>query len=223
MAQQKRSRSTRTARSARSSRPSRPAKKASPPRRRQAEFRPDRQGTNWFKKLYVTQLQRITLLKWGSYILLLILLLVIQDVIMSKITIFGTTTDLVTAAILLITVMEGTDTGSLFVLVASALFYFSGSAPGPYSVALITILGIGACMFRQLYWHRSRGSIVLCAGLALVLYELSVYGVGIFLGLTYWGRFTAFLGTGLLSWLVMVPLYSLINVIGQIGGNTWKE
>ena len=103
------------------------------------------------------------------------------------------------------------------------MFYFSGSAPGPYCVATLTVLGIGACMFRQLYWHRNRSSIVLCAGIALMLYELSTYGIGIFTGLTYWGRIGVFAGSGLLSWLLMIPLYNLINAIGTIGGNTWKE
>lgn len=191
--------------------------------RRQSEFRPDRQKTNWSSLLHITKLQRDKLLKWGSYVLLLILLLVIQDVIMAKISIFGTTTDLMASVILLITVIEGVDTGSLFVLIASILFYFSGSAPGPYTVALLPILGIGTCMFRQRYWHRNLSSIVLCAGIALMVYEISVFGLGIFTGMTHWGRFFPFLSTGLLSWAVMLPLYPLIHAIGQIGGNTWKE
>lgn len=220
MAQRKQSRPTRSRKTSRSAKP---AKTFSLPKRKQPDFRPDRQGTDFFKQLHVTQLQRYTLLKWCSYILLLILLLVIQDVIMSKVTIFGITTDLMACTILLITVMEGTDSGSLFVLLASLLYYFSGSAPGPYSVALLSVLGIGASMFRQLYWHRNLSSIVLCAGVALMLYELITYGLGIFLGLTYWGRIGTFVGTGLISWLIMLPLYPLINAIGQIGGNTWKE
>ena len=156
-------------------------------------------------------------------ILLCLLLSVIQDVMMSRFSIFGITTDLMPMVILLITVTEGISNGSLFVLVASLMYYFSGSSPGPYSVAILTVLGIGACMFRQLYWHRNRGSIVLCAGLALMLYEIITYGLGIFLGLTYWGRIGIFVFTGLLSWLIMIPMYKLINAIGTIGGNTWKE
>lgn len=217
MAQRKRSRSGRPAKTPM------PAQKAPLFRRRQPEFRPDKQQSHWSGKLHVTKQQRDRLLKWSCYVLLLILLLVIQDVIMSKVTIFGTTTDLMAAAILLITVIEGTDTGSLFVLIASTLFYFTGSAPGPYTVALLPVLGIGTCMFRQRYWHRNLSSIVLCAGLALMVYELTVFGLGVFTGLTHWGRSMVFVGMGLLSWAVMLPLYPLIHMIGQIGGNTWKE
>lgn len=217
MAQRKKTRSSRPA-------PKKaPAKAFSLFRRKTAEFQPDKQNSGWLKKLHITQVQRDTLLKWGSYVLLCILLLVIQDVIMSRFPILGITPDLMACIILLITVIEGVNTGSVFALIASLLYYFSGSAPGPYAVGLLTVLGIGACMFRQLYWHRSLGSIVLCAGIALMLYEMITYGAGIFLGLTYWGRIGAFIGTGLLSWAIMLPLYPLINAIGQIGGNTWKE
>ena len=64
---------------------------------------------------------------------------------------------------------------------------------------------------------------MLCAGVALMIYELAVFGIGLFTGLTYWSRFFVFLNAGLLSWAVMLPLYPLIHAIGQIGGNTWKE
>ena len=192
-------------------------------KRRTPEFKPDSENTGFLKKLHMTRLQQMHLLKWVLYVLICVLLLVIQDVIMSKVSIFGATTDLVVCAILLMTVIEGTDVGSVFVLMASLLFYFSGSAPGPYSVALLTIVGIAAAMFRQLYWHRNMSSIVLCASIALMLYELGVYGIALFLGLTYWSRIGVFLTTGILSCIVMLPLYPLINVIGQIGGNTWKE
>ena len=157
------------------------------------------------------------------YIALIVVLCMIQDVIMSQVTIFGATTDLAVAAILLITVIEGVDVGSIFVLIASCLFYFSGSSPGPLCVGLMTFLGIGACLFRQMYWHRNQASIVLCAGLALMLYELGNFIVGIASELTRWDRLGIFVTTGLLSVAVMLPLYALINRIGQIGGNTWKE
>ena len=210
-------------RSGRPAKKTMPVKKAPLFQRKQPEFRPDKQRIDWAGKLHITKQQQDRLLKWGSYVLLLILLLVIQDVLMSKVSIFGVTTDLLAAAILLITVIEGVDTGSLFVLIATVLFYFTGSAPGPYTVALLPVLGIGACMFRQRYWHRNLSSIVLCAGLALMIYELSVLCLGIFTGMTHWGRSFVFVGTGALSWAVMVPMYPLIHRIGQIGGNTWKE
>ena len=200
-----------------------PAEKTRLFRRKQTEFRPDKQRMDWAGLVHITRQQRDRFLKWGSYTLLQLLLLVIQDVLMSKVSIFGATTDLMPCIILLITVIEGTDTGCIFVLCSTLLYYFTGSAPGPYTVALLPVLGIGACMFRQRYWHRNTGSIVLCAGIALMVYEMAVFGMGIFNGVTHWGRYFVFLGTGLLSWALMVPLYPLLHKIGLIGGNTWKE
>lgn len=187
------------------------------------DFKPDTEEFNIWKFLHLTQVQRHRLLKWGLYIALIVGLTMIQDVIMSQITLFGGTTDLAVCIILLITVIEGVEVGSVFVLLTSCFYYFSGSSPGPYAVGLLTFLGIGACLFRQLFWHRNQGSIVLCAGIALMLYEIAIFGIGIFLELTRWDRMNSFLVTGAISVAIMIPMYNLINAIGQIGGNTWKE
>lgn len=192
-------------------------------RRKKYEFKPDVQRLPWLKKLHLTRLQQKILLKWVCYCAVCLLLLAIQDVIMSRVRIFGATTELVACAILLITVMEDAEDGGLFALIASLLYVFSGSAPGPYAIAFLSVLGITAAMFRQIYWRRGFSSNVLCAGIALMLYELCVFGTGVFLGLTYWSRIGNFLLTGLYSWIIMAALYPLIRFIGKIGGQTWKE
>ena len=192
-------------------------------RRTKYEFKPDVQRSSLLKKLHLTQLQQKQLLKWALYAAVCVLLLVVQDVIMSRVSIFGATTELVAAAILLITVMEDAEDGSLFVLIASMFYVFSGSSPGPYAIAFLTALGVAAAIFRQMYWRRGFSSNVLCAGIALMLYELCIYGTGVFLGLTYWSRIRVFLLTGLYSWIVMAALYPLMRFIGNIGGETWKE
>ncbi|HIR32187.1 MAG TPA: hypothetical protein IAB83_09360 [Candidatus Faecousia faecavium] len=192
-------------------------------RKRSIEFKPDPQTATWVKTFHLTIQQRLQLAKWVLYILTIVLCLVVQDVIMSRIRLFGATTDLAVCAILLITVIEGTDTGSLFVLIASTLYYFSGSAPGAYVIALMSFLGVAAVLLRQLYWHRSKGSIVLCTGIALMLYEIGLFVVGIAIGLTLPSRLIYFILTGVYSCLALIPLYSVIYKIGLIGGNTWKE
>ena len=192
-------------------------------RRKQSDFKPDSQKISLPKLFHTTQLQRLRLAKWGLYILTLILLLTVQDVIMSRFRFFGATTDLAVCGILLMTVIEGVDVGSLFVLIASTLYYFSGSAPGPYCIALLSFIGIAATLIRQAWLRRTKLSIVFSAGAALTLYELGLYIVGMALGLTRWDRIFSFLLTAAYSWAVMIPLYSLINKIGHIGGTTWKE
>ena len=187
------------------------------------EFRPDRTGKGILSRLHLTQQQRKTLLKWFLYALFLTVTSVLQDVILARLDIGGATTDLVPAAILLITVISDVYAGSLFAIIASAVYVFSGSAPGPYAIAYITVLGIVAAFFRQSFWRRGFRSNILCAGLALLAYELAVYGTGVFLGLTYWSRVGVFLYTWLLSFLVMSALYPLTRKIQRIGGETWRE
>ena len=188
-----------------------------------SDFKPDVNRATWLKTTRLTRQQQLRLAKWGCYILTLVLLLVIQDTIMSQFRLLGATTDLAVCVILLITVLEGTEVGSLFVLCASLFYYFSGSAPGAYCVALLSFLGIAATMLRQMYWHRSKGSVLLCTALALMAYELGLFVVGVFSELTRGERILSFVLTGVYSSLMLIPLYPLIYKIGLIGGNTWKE
>ena len=190
---------------------------------KQSEFKPDPRQNSLSGLFHVTQLQKQRMLKWALYVLTGILLLTIQDVIMSRVSIFGATTDLPVVNILLITVIEGVDVGSLFVLFASTIYYFSGSAPGPYCIGLLCAVGIIATLLRQAYLRRTKASIVICAGIALTIYEMGLFVVGIGLGLTRWDRVFSFLITAGYSFGVMVLLYPLINKIGLIGGTTWKE
>lgn len=187
------------------------------------EFRPDRQKIDLARRLTLTNVQRQRFAKWGLYLAVILLCLVVQDVIMSQISILGATTDLIPCVLLLIAVLEGTETGTLFLLFASTFYYFSGSAPGPYVIALITFLGAGAALLRQAFLHRNKVSILLCAGLALAGYEIGLFVTGVFLELTHWGRLPAFALTAGYSFLVMIPLYNVIYKIGVIGGSTWKE
>ena len=187
------------------------------------EFKPDKAPKQLPKLLHMTLLQRRQVLQWSLYGLVLLFLLVLQDVIMSRVSISGATTDLVPAAILLITVISDVYAGSLFAIIASTLYVFTGSAPGPYAVGFLTVLGIVAAFFRQSWWRRGFRSHILCAGLVLLVYELAVYGTGLFLGLTYWSRFGVFFLTWALSFGVMMALYPLIRKIQKIGGEQWRE
>lgn len=192
-------------------------------RRQRYEFKPDATGSSFVKRLHLTQHQQRQLLRWSLFAALCIAGLVLQDVIMSRFSLLGATTDLVPCAILLITVAIGSEQGSIFVLIASSLYYFAGSAPGPYAIAYLSFLGIAGALIRENFWRRGFASDVLCAAVALIIYEFTVFGTGIFLSLTTWRRFGVFLLTAAMSVLVMIPLYPAISNIDKIGGETWKE
>ena len=190
--------------------------------RKKQEFKPDARA-GILKNLFITRLQRLKFLKWSLYAALCVLLLVIQDVMMSQVSIFGVTTDLAPMIILLITVLVGSEYGGLFALLASTIFSLSGSAPGAWCIIMLTGFGTFAAMIRQLFWRRGLRSTVLCAGVALMLYEVIIFLIAAVTGLAPWNRMFVFVISGLVSWALMVPLYPLCYRIGKIGGEPWKE
>ena len=192
-------------------------------RKKVYEFKPDREQTHILKQLYLTKLQRRQLLKWGSYAALCIFLLVIQDVMLSKVRFSGATTDLAVCIIFLISLYEGTENGSLFAMIASLVYLFSGNSPGAQCVALLTCGAVFLNLFRQMNWHRSGGSILLCTCAGIVLYEMLNFLFGIFTGSTIWARAGVFLLVAIMTCICAFPLYPLVKLISKIGGDTWKE
>lgn len=191
--------------------------------KRKHEFRPDKNRSGTLSKLYITRKQRMTLLKWLLMTITLVTLSVIQDVVMSRISIFETHTDLVACAILLACIMLDPEIGSVFVLISSALYYFSGSAPGPYVIVILTVLGILIAIVRQSYLRYSFVSIALCTAAAVMIYELMLFAIGLFLGYTTMPRLLSFCMTGVLSLAFVPVLYPIFTAIRKIGGETWKE
>lgn len=187
------------------------------------EFQPDKPRSSWMSKLHLTRLQRLALLKWVLYCLMLLVLSVVQDVILCRFRLFGATTDLVPCGIFLICLVEGTEHGSLFALIASMLYYFSGSAPGAHTMVLITVLSITLCALRQGYLQRGFAAAMLCTILFMVLYEAGVFAVALFLKVTYLERFISFAVTVGITLITAPILYPIFTAIGTIGGDAWKE
>ena len=191
--------------------------------RKKNEFKPDRMGSGILNKLYITQRQRLSLLKWTLFSLLLVLLSLIQDVVLCRLSIRGATTDLVSASILLLCVMLPTDTCAVFALASSVVYFFSGMAAGPYSIIFLTALGIFMNIFRYSYLRKGFVSTLLCAGFGLTVYELMLFVTGLFLEYTTTGRFAAFCITSGISVAIMPLLYPIFLSISKIGGESWKE
>ena len=187
------------------------------------EFKPDPKGTNYLKRLYMTRLQRLTILKWLTFSMTGILFLVIQDVIMSQVRFSGATTDLPVAFILLVGLYEGLEKGSVFTLAASLFYWFSGSAPTPICVGVLCVLVVVIGLFRQLYWHRSFGSIAMCVSICIMLYEMTIFVIGLTFGLTILPRVSVFALTGFITCITMLTMYPLVRVISKIGGESWRD
>ena len=190
---------------------------------RKYEFKPDKQGNGLFSRLYLTKLQRQSLLKWGLYGLCLLVLSLLQDMVLCRFRLLGATTELIPCAIFLICLLQDMEDGSVFALVASFMYLFTGSSAGMYVPVLITFLAVGAMFLRQSSLIKGFGSILICTVGAMCVYELIVFCISLFLQLTRPDRFVGFMITAGLSLLSAPVLYPLFAKIGQIGGNSWND
>lgn len=191
--------------------------------KRKHEFRPDKTTSGTLNKLYITKKQRVALLKWVLMALALTAVCVVQDVILSRLSIFGTTFDLLAATLLLTCILQDPEIGSIFVLIASAVYSFSGSAPGYYCIALITCIGVFFAIVRHCYLHSSFGSAMLCTAAAILVYEMAIFAIGVFFGYTTAARLTVFLIKAGLSLAAMPLMYPIFTAILKIGGTTWND
>lgn len=191
--------------------------------KRKYEFKPDRTDGGTLKKLYLTPLQRRRLLKWSLVSAVLVLLSLLQDVVLSQISIYGATFSLVPCGILLCAMFFDPETTAVFSLTASVLYYFSGTAPGTYTIVLLTVLGTLLCIFRKSYLQWCFSALFLCAAVGMMVYQLLIFAIGCFLESTIPARFGVFMLCGGLSVAVMPLLYPVFLFISNIGGETWKE
>jgi hypothetical protein len=191
--------------------------------KKKQQFRPDSEQTGLLSKLYITPTQRRKIVKWLLYSLQCVAVLVVQDVALSRIKVFGGMVDLTPSAIILVCMLEGAESGGVFALCASLFYLYSGTAPGSYALVLITVGGILAVIFRKNYLQRSFRANWLCAAAATFVYQLGVYAMGVFLTNTYPSHISAFLMNGLLASAALPLLYPAFRATAKIGGEKWKE
>ncbi len=187
------------------------------------EFRMDPENSGVLGRLLLTKKQRLSLLRWSLYALMCLLALLVQDVLLHRLHLWGAGTDLVPCLILMITVLQDAQTGSVFALTASCLYYFSGSAPGVYVIPLITALSVFLVIFRQGYLQQSFFAVLLCVLLGQLVYEGFVFAIALFLGRTLWSRAWVMALTAVLTMAAVPVCYPVLRAIGKIGGEVWKE
>ena len=191
--------------------------------RRSFEYRPDRTEGALLARFLPTKKQRQKLLKWSLYSLLVLVLSLLQDVLLCKVRILGTTTDLVPCCIMLICMLEGAQRSSIFCVTAALFFVASGSSPGYYVMPAITLIAMVVTMFRQGYLRLSFGTVFACLAVAVFGYEMIVFAVQWISGRVLPERMTAFTLKAALSLAVAPLLYPMAAAIEKIGGESWKE
>ena len=187
------------------------------------EFKPDKLASGVLNKLYMTKKQRMSVLRWVLFSLVLLVTSLLQDVILSHMDIFGATTDLVPCTIIMISVLLGSDRCCIFALISSIMYQFSGSGPGYHAVAIITLFCIFGAMFRQIYLHRGFFSCLLCSAVLVMVYEMIIFFVALFLGQTMFSRILVPVFTGVLTILTLPLYYFIANAIDKIGGDQWND
>ena len=85
------------------------------------------EGTTLMGKLFLTRRQRQVILKWFLFSLVYLVLQVMQDVLFSRIQIWGGCPDLVPGYLLLVCLMQGPGSGGLFALLAGVFLSLSGT------------------------------------------------------------------------------------------------
>lgn len=187
------------------------------------EFKPDRQRSDNMGKLLLTKKQQLDLTRWTLFGIVCLAGLIVQDVAVYRIRLWGVCADIVPCLIMMVAVMQGAESGSVFALVASCLYYFSGSAAGAYVIPLITAPAILLGILRQGSLRKGFFTILLCSAVGMAAYELGMFGIGLFLRLTTVERFSSMLITAGLSLAVVPVAYPVLLAIGKIGGETWTE
>ena len=191
--------------------------------RKKQEFKPDRVGTGLLDKLWLTPLQQLRVLRWALFGVVCVVGLLMQDVLLYRINIGGGCTDLMPCLIIMVAVMQEPESGGIFALVMSVVYFFSGSAPGVHSIFLLTALSVAVTIFRQVCLWRGFGAVMTCSSVAMFVYEMALFGVNLFLKQTTLQRFGAAMVTGRLSVLSLFLAYPVLRAISKIGGDSWKE
>ncbi len=191
--------------------------------KRKYDFKPDNFRATLASKLYLTPTQRKNILRWFLFCALLIVVSVLQDVIFCRFRLFGATTDLVPTVIFLCSMLLGANGSCIFVLLAALGYQSSGTAPGYYVIPLIVFLSLLLSLFRENFLRKSFSTVMLSSGLAVLLYEMLLFAVGLAFGDTRVDRWPVFLITGGLSLISLPIMYPIVKTIAKIGGDIWKE
>ncbi len=190
---------------------------------RKKDFRTDPRQSVGLGRFLLTPKQRLSLLRWFLFGVMTLVALLTQDVLLSRISFRGTVMDIVPCVIIMVAVLQDAEDGSIFALAAACLYYFSGSSPGPYTIPIITAISIAMVIFRQAYLRQGFFAVLLCAALGMAVYELSIFGINLFLGYTLAQRALSVLLRTAMTLAVVPVAYPVLRAIGKMGGEVWKE
>ena len=170
------------------------------------------------QRFNLTKLQR-GVVKWVVYSLLFLLVLTLQDVVFSRLPVFGARFHLIPILITCVCLAEGAESGGIFALCAGLYWALSGADLGYVSIVLLTFCGVGSALLRDhLLLDRLSTCLLCCLG-TLLLHDTVIFLLHLFLGGVEWSRFYRVLLPGVLISMIFCPVfYALTRKIRKIGG-----
>lgn len=177
------------------------------------------------KKLRITRNQWRSILKWALYSLCLVGILVIQSVILSRLPVFGAKVNLVPWFVGCVCFIEGSESGSIFALLASLTWALSGGDLGFVSILVLTYGGMGIGLLVERVFRRQ---VFVCMGCCLLLSlcnESAIFALRLYLHTVTLPQYFHILIPGVLLGIPICPLFFyLCRAINRSeGGQIWNE
>lgn len=171
------------------------------------------------KHVHLTKNQWKSILKWSVYCGVYLLVLLLQDVVLAKLPIFGAKLSPLPLYLVVVCIREGPERGGLFALLGSLFWYLSGVDYGNLSVAVLPIGAIlSAVLCRAVLTVRLLPTCICCFAVSL-LNESLIFAFKLILppgiGSEYYLR--VLLPGVVLSLALVPPLYFAVKAIGRIG------
>lgn len=131
---------------------------------------------------------RKSILMWGLFSLLLLLVVLIQTVLLGKLSVFGVHFDLLPLLVCAVAVAFGAEAGGLFALCAGLFWALSGGSDGSILLVCLTLSAVLSGYLCDAVFHRRRTTALLMALMSLLLCGFGTLLVRIFLdGVGLWG------------------------------------
>lgn len=169
---------------------------------------------------HLTRAQWFGILKWTVYALALLLAIVLQSVILSRLRPFGCKLSTVPILLVCICLREGPEKGGLFVLLGSTFWALSGVDMGNLLMLSVTVCAVLAAVLCQTVLTNRISSAAICCFVTLLLSESLVYGYKLLLGSVAPMNYLRMLLPGVGLSMLLFPLYYLlVKSISRIGGS----
>ena len=169
------------------------------------------------KYLHLTKLQWRGVLRWSLYALWFLILLLVQDIVLSQRTLFGAKLIIIPLPLVCVCVREGPEKGGLFALLTALFWCLSGADYGYVSVAVLPIGAILSAILLQAVLKPGILTTALCCLAVSLVNELVIFAFKlIFSRLALSLLWRVLLPGPLLSLLGLVIVYPVVRAIHRL-------